>query len=826
MMSTNSNLPELNPEQRQIVETIDGALLVLAPVGTGKTRVLAERAFYAVQNGVPASRILCLTFTNRAADQMRERVASYDQQVAREMTIRTFHSMCAYFLRQEAKHIGLPADFVIYDDIDSAELVAEAFGITRPDSRDAKDALGNIANCKVKADATLLFGSEDWDRIFAPMGQSRVAKAKRYQALLRERHALDFADLVFYTRLALLRYPEIRARWEQRYDFIQVDEVQDTHLSEYEIVSMLARNARSIALIGDMDQTIYTWRGSEPEEVRDRFRQEFRPKKMDLIWNYRATETLLLAADAFANSFYHRFTRIKPAPSCPAGELIRVYRAGDPWQEGTWIAEQISRQARGNPDFPYRRVAILSRTNRRATLVADALESQGIPVVTIEAFEFFRRQEIKDALAYLRVLVNPHDAYAVQRMLLRPSRGIGSATLHAIHEQGGPAGLRLVDMIKPVTLQRLDPYAALLQSYTQGDIVVFDVETTGLVVGEDEVIELAATKLHRGRPISQFHAYLRNTKPVGDSEAVHGHSDAFLRANGQPPAQVLRAFMDYIRGAHLVGHNVGFDIKMVAAQARRWDIDVTMGLWSDTWNIAERFVNAENYRLGTLAEALALNVTPTHKASDDVDTTVALLHALIPLIERNQRQRQRVVADYGKAFVSLAEQVSQWRTAMLTLRPPDLLGRILVASGLWEHYAREPQRQQNLSRLIDIFRQKDDPALHPETAIRRLLEFTALARNLDLISPDENKVLAITVHQAKGLEFDTVFIAGAVENEFPSWFSVQDGDIEEEKRLFYVAMTRAKQRLFISSYQKNEKRYKSAESRFIHSIPPALIRRQ
>lgn len=824
MTAQQQAMPELNDEQCRIVERIDGALLVLAPVGTGKTRVLAERALYAVQQGIPAERILCLTFTNRAAEQMRQRLRGYSVEAARKATIRTFHSLCAWFLRSEARAIGLPADFVIYDDVDSAELIAEIWGYARADVKEVKDLAGEIEKCKRYCTPDQLRAAMPWSDIFSRLGRIGAERAMRYQAVLQQQHALDFADLILFTRQALIQHPGVRQRWAHRYDFVQVDEVQDTNLSEYEIVQALAEHCSSIALIGDTDQTIYGWRGSQPARVLAQYQRDFQVEVMPLTWNYRATRRLLQAADAFAGSFQERATSITPAPSQPPGDPIRYHCASDAWQEGRWIGQQIGSLSNGADNYPYYKMAVLGRTNPRVATVAAELANSGIPCITVEAFQFFQRQEVKDALAYLRLLAHPFDSYAVRRTVQRPRRKIGDVTIRRIDDDGERCGLRLTDMALEHTVTLLDPFRPLIDAYDRGDVVVFDVETTGLAVERDEVVELAALRLHNGVPGKSFHRYLRPTRPVGEAGAIHGHSDAFLAAHGEPAREVLADFLAFADGAHLVGHNVGFDIKMVSAQARRLGLPALDRPWSDTWNIAARFVASDNYRLETLARRLALDVTPTHKASDDVDTTVALLAALLPLVRAGTMQRQQLAGEFAALFAPLAAQVSQWRRAMTVQRPADLLNTVLDESGLREFYAGEPQRLANLARLVDAFRARDNRDLHPETSLRALLEFAALAKNMDLVSENDNQVVVITVHQAKGLEFDTVFIAGAVQNELPHYYSLRDDNVEEEKRLFYVAMTRAKERLFISSHRCNEWNRYNPESQFLQPLRAHLVR--
>ena len=810
-----------NLEQKRIINHINKAILVLAPVGTGKTHVLSERVVHAIKSGIPAQKILCLTFTNRAAKEMSERLTQAYPDEFRHLTIKTFHSLCATILRIEARQIGLPADFVVYDDADCKELVKEVFNLST--DKDAEKMLFNLAKCKNQASRSQLSLIHPVEKLYATLGVSNAKLASRYQAILQQRHALDFADLVFYVRAILHTQAEIRQRWQERYEFVQVDEVQDTHLSEYEIIRYLASRSGNLAMIGDLDQTIYEWRGSEPDKVIAQFKSDFKPTTYPLTFNYRATQTLLKAASAFADSFEQRQTKITPAPKCEPGELIHVHLAKNERAEAEWIGRQIQKLA-GNSDFAYNRVAVLTRTHKRVEMVSRVLEKLHIPCITVEQFQFFMRQEVKDALAYLRLILNPFDTGSMRRMLLRPSRRIGTATIQNVSESGQNCGSSLTDMASSQTFVDGDPFSNLLTAYTSGTIVVFDVETTGRSVSKDEVVEIAAVRLVNGRLEAEFQAYIANTVNVGDSERVHGYSDQFLAAKGRPAKEVFSEFFAFADGTLLVGHNIGFDIKMVTAHACKVGITVPKFRWADTWNLANRFIEADSYSLEALAKKLGFTQSPSHKATDDTRATVELLKALIPAIEHCAAYRQALVYRYGNEFEGLAEQVETWRDASLELRPANLLGKLLVESGLLTYYQADEKRLQNLLQLVKIFQNRDDPELNPDTALRSIVEFTALAKNLDQISHDGNQVLIITVHQSKGLEFDTVFIAGASKEEFPGYFSIRDGKIEEEKRLFYVAMTRAQRRLFISAFLKDSGGYSKCPSQFIDSIPKEYLR--
>jgi len=812
---------EFNFEQNAIVHHVEGAILVLAPVGTGKTSVLVKRVLHAINTGISPKRILCLTFTNRAAKEMGERLSQYCPDQLRDLTINTFHGLCASILRIEAHQFGLPTDFVIYDDADSIELVKEVFNLSVDSEADskAKEKFLSLVNCKVKAEGSQLSLDNLAENLYAALGSDDAQCAARYQAILKKRHALDFTDLVFYVRVILKNELEISQRWADKFDFVQVDEVQDTHLSEYGIVKHLAANSGNLAMIGDLDQTIYEWRGSEPEEVIKQFESDFKPVTHSLVWNYRATKNLLGAASGFADSFENRRTKITPAPECKVGELIKIHSASDEQAEAEWIGVQIYQLASNQEEFDYSRVAVLARNHKRTRVVSETLEFMGIPCVTVERFQFFMHPEVKYAFAYLRLILNPFDIGAIRRILLLPNWGVGDATIEAVVKEGKSCGFSLTDMASRQTLTNGDPFREILRAYSSGVITIFDVETTGFSVSKDEVIEIAAIRLVKGKPQDEFHAYITNTVNVGDSERIHGHSDLFLSENGRSAKDVFNEFLKFAENSVLVGHNVGFDIKMVTAQAQKADITVPKLKWGDTLDLAHRFINADRYNLEILAKDLKLTHLPDHTAMNDVRATIDLLDFLVPKIELEANHRQALVCRYKSEFEVLAGLIDDWRNASQTLRPSDLLDKLLMESGLYHHYQADEKRLSNLQHLISIFQERDDLNLHPDTALRGIIEFTTLAKNLDQVSQDDNRVPIVTVHQSKGLEFDSVFIAGFAEDEFPTFFSVRDNKLEEEKRLFYVAITRAKQRLFISAYSENGGGYSKSRSQFINKIP-------
>ena len=801
---------DLNDEQKRVVNDIFGPILVLAPVGTGKTRVLAERVRRAIEKGIAPERILCLTFTNRAAGEMASRVKKHYPGVASKLTVKTFHGLCARMLRMEARAVGLPRDFTIFDEADSSEVLRNLFGL---DEKQAKDLYFAIERAKTSSRAA----------------EGSIAhQIDLYQRELQKMGALDFADLVCSARAMLESSSEIRDRWQNRFDFIQVDEVQDTHASEYAILRILGQRSRNIALIGDIDQTIYEWRGSEPDTILNMYRNEFAPvKEYDLAENYRATRILLGAASAFAECLDDRRTSIRPAGSCGQGRPIGIHRARTEREEGAWIAAMIAGIAEERK-IPFRRMAVLGRVNKRAMVVSQELERGGVPCYTVELFEFFRRQEVKDALACLRLLMRPEDKSSLARVLMRPARGIGEAAMSRITTDGERCALRLSDLVSPLIERDGEPFDRLIREAEGGNLVVLDTETTGLSPARDEVVEIAAARLDHGRPAETLHSFIRNTVPVGESLSIHGWSDDFLRRNGKPAAGVFRELARFIGRAPVVGHNIRFDLGMIRAHAGRVgeampDLEVY-----DTWAISSRLLpDLFDYRLETVCKAMQVGCPPRHKAEADVAATGELLMRLLPELKKGAMERWRICARYAAQFAPLTALLTALKLDADRLRPAGLLERALERSGLHAYYKerREERRLEHLDRLTAIFREKDDPTVAPQEALAGLLEYAALAKNVDHISEKDDKVPIITIHQAKGLEFDVVFIAGAVDGEIPSYLSVRDGRLEEEKRLFYVGMTRAKKELYISSYASDESGRPKSPSRFLSAIPGRFVER-
>ena len=834
---------ELNAEQRRAVDAWDECLLVVAPVGTGKTSALAWRAANAIGHGVPARSVLCLSFTNKASRQMRERAAAVLGDDATRITARTFHSLCAMVLRGDAGALGLDGDFLIFDDEDARSTACE-IAVRMGVAAEKRERLGfflsnALQEIRLSAFATLSGGSQsgrtqedqfqDLRDKNAPPGL-RVPSTFRFAQLhaeyvhaLRESHALDFADLVIgVNRLWQESEPSLR-RWQERFQWIQVDEVQDTNVSEYRILRALAAAHRRLSFFGDVDQTIYEWRGSAPGEILASYRKEFAPvREILLTQNYRSTRAILRACSSVVHALEGAVTEAIIPHSLQEGDAVVLQGCATVKDEAEWIAATL-KELRQTEQIRYSDCAVLVRTNFNARDLSEQFQRLKVPHLPVENVKFFERMEVKDAMAHLRLLLNLNDVQSTLRFLERPSKGVGPATLKELRGAPRDAGMNLGDLLRTTTYEWGEPFAPLLEAWRMGNLAVFDFETTGLDPSLDEICEIAATR--RGPEGSlqgetHFHAYIRTERPVGESSQIHGYTDEFLAANGRPASVVIPEFLEFLGPSVLTGHNInGFDVYFLRAALRKLDLDQVRPLCFDTLEISRRlFRSLKRYSLSALSAHFGISLDHAHEAHADVEANASLIDVLCKRLDETAPARQDAVRSNAARFEPLAKKMVKWGERMSQERPDELLTRILDESGLAEYYQKDPnerKRLEYLKQLVAFCRELDDPLLPPEMAYREVVENVTLATDLDRQANREDKLAILTVHQAKGLEYPVVFVAMATDDNFPSSRSKREGRLSEEHRLFYVAISRAKQRLYLSWFERDSRGNRTIPSRYI-----------
>jgi DNA helicase-2/ATP-dependent DNA helicase PcrA len=424
-------LDDLNPAQREAVTAGEGPLLVLAGAGSGKTRVIAYRIAWLLGHGLPPRNLLAMTFTNKAAGEMARRVEDLLLPVGiKPPLIATFHSACVRILRQHGTHVGLPAHFTIYDEDDRLALVKECMkeGELADRTFTPSAAAHRISFWKNQMTAV----TEALRDARGPWEKKAALVYSRYEKRLRETGAVDFDDLLLLVVRLLSEHSEVLTYYRGLWRCILVDEYQDTNRAQYRIIRLLAHEHRNICVVGDADQSIYKWRGADIHNILD-FEDDFPGTKVvRLEQNYRSTQNILaLAAGVIAHNVQRKDKTLWTEN--PVGEPARVYRAWDEHEEASFVAQAIL-GLRGE-GVPWDGVAVFYRTNAQSRVLEDALRRGRIPYVIVGGVRFYERKEIRDTLAYLRLIVNPADDVAFRRAIGAPARGIGPGTLARLDEE-------------------------------------------------------------------------------------------------------------------------------------------------------------------------------------------------------------------------------------------------------------------------------------------------------------------------------------------------------------------------------------------------------
>ena len=615
-MTPQEILEQLNPEQAQAASTLEGPVLVLAGAGTGKTRVITYRIAYMLAMGIPPTSILGMTFTNKAAREMRERLSTLVEPASAELvTLGTFHSFCGRLLRREIHRLGYLSNFTIADEADQTGLIKQAAGIA---------GLGDSLNL---AAAQAQIGS--WkNRLFTPRMAKNDAAGRfeelaarvyeEYQNLLEMQNSVDFDDMLLLAHRVLSEYPEVAERYREHYKYLLIDEYQDTNAAQFAIVRLLAGERRNLCVVGDDDQSIYSWRGADVGNILD-FPELFPGAKVvKLEQNYRSTTSILNAANAVIRHGERRLGK-KLWSALGEGKKPVAVTLDSGEAEAEFICNVIRSDMNAHPGRTYRSYAVLYRSNQLSRQLEQTFRNFGLPYRVFGGQQFYSRREVKDAVAYLKLLVNPNDDQSLLRVLSAPPRGLGA---------------KAVEMLKTARLEKHRPMFTSL----------------------------------------------------GDAEFASGLSKA--AASGARELHTL------------------------CAQYRR-EFD-TPGNLADK---ISRYLNDVGY-IGSL---------------------------------------QRIYKDIEDAL----------------------------------------KRRDNVEEFINGAAQYESRRSEPAT-LRDFLESFALLEEEDRDEDaDKDAVTFSTVHAAKGLEFPVVFLIALEQGMFPHERAVAEGNGDEELRLFYVAVTRAREELYL-----------------------------
>jgi DNA helicase-2/ATP-dependent DNA helicase PcrA len=643
-------LAGLNPPQREAVEHTEGALLVVAGAGSGKTRVLTHRIAYLLATGAARpGEILAITFTNKAAAEMRDRVGQLVGRSVRAMWVTTFHSACARMLRADAERLGYSKSFTIYDQADSLRMLKRCL---RELGVDPKRYPPRAIHTKISGAKNQLIDSDMYAETVGSVFEEVVAEAfPLYEKRMLEANAMDFDDLLVRTVNALELFPEVRERWRRTFRHVLVDEYQDTNHAQYRLLQLLSAEHGNLMVVGDEDQAIYGFRGADIKNILD-FEHDFKDAAVvKLEQNYRSTQTILSAANAVVERNRERRPK-KLWTDVEGGDKVELAELGDDHEEARWVAAEIERLGEEH-GVARADVAVFYRTNAMSRVLEDTLVRFELPYQVIGGTKFYDRAEVKDAVAYLNLLINPADLVSFQRIVNSPRRGIGDTSQGRLASYANTAGLTIWEVLEQV----------------------------------EEVPGLSAAAI---KSVGRFYETM---------DLLRGRVDA-----GQPVAEILQAVLSesgYLEALE-----------------------------------AERTVEAEG-RIENL-EAFA-------EAASEFD--------------RN----------------------------------------------------REVEGESEIPPLEEFLQQ------------------ISLLSDQDSIEDKEELITLMTVHNAKGLEYDTVFVVGCEEGSFPHMRALEEGGEEEERRLCYVAITRARKRLYMT-WARERRLFGRAErnmpSRFIDELPVELTERR
>ena len=741
------DIDSLNSAQREAVLTTEGPLLVLAGAGSGKTRVLTFRIAHMLGDlGVKPWQVLAITFTNKAAAEMRERLAALIPSGTRGMWVCTFHAMCVRMLREDADLLGYTGQFTIYDDDDSKRVV-----------RDIMQALGieqkqfpiNMIRSKISSAKNAMIGPEDMLKSADSPNDKKAAQVYlELERRLRAANAMDFDDLLVRTLELLRTRPEVLDKYQERFRYISVDEYQDTNHVQYEIANLLAAKYQNLMVVGDDDQSIYSWRGADITNILD-FEKDFKDcKTVKLEQNYRSTGHILSAANAVVrHNSQRKDKRLFTAEG--DGEKIQAFQASDERDEGRWIAGEIEKlHAKGTS---YDDIAVFYRTNAQSRILEDMFLRAGVPYKIVGGTRFFDRAEIRDVMAYLKMIVNPADEMSVKRVINTPRRGIGSTSIQKIEQ-----------------LAR-DNRCSFFQAC---EIACAE---TGMF----------SAKVRNG--LSSFVALVREGRRMdGELKDV---VEMIVDKTG-----LLQAFR--AEGT-------------MESESRAENIQEFLGVAAEFEETHEDIEGT----LESLEELRAAGVADV-PASAEPEPVVVSAPAPEPGPSAPVSSFEALVGARDAAGSNPLDSL-----AAPALSPQDALAAAIAGNA----YAAPTEMPAGAVHADEIER-----TYGPLTckALPALMEWLALRSDLDSLAGETHAITMMTIHSAKGLEFPAVFVAGMEEGIFPHVHdfggSDDPGKLEEERRLAYVAITRARKRLFLT-YAATRRTYGSTSanprSRFLNEIP-------
>lgn len=821
----------INKKQRMVINEQKRNILLLASAGTGKTNTLANRISETLEKGLAkADEILCITFTNKACKEMKDRITSTVEN-AENVEVRTFHGLCFNIIKSEAKkNTDLNTNFIIYDEEDSLYVIQEIiksplpykdiksiidfikesrliYGfVTNSVKRDLKRTMKELKSDTLRVESFLSNYKKNKESVYEALMSEGVNYVTSYNDTLKKNGALDFMDLISFTH-QLFKNEDIVNQISSKYKYINIDEIQDTSLMEYNLIEKIFKNSH-ILLCGDIFQTIYEWRGSNPYKIIEMFKEKYDPIEVSFDQNYRATKKLTQCATeylfkAFPDEVEKNLKDGLSSNSREQGENILFHTCGNVSQEATWIYRQIMSLS---PE-ERRKVCILTRNNNyNIGLSKDFKKIPGnsLNFALIDDTKFFRKKEIKDIMAFLKLASNKYDCSALKRVIRLLNYDIKESDISKIESQSyKQAGISISDFIDDNAMHDCDKYALLESELKNDNVVVFDVESTGTDTTRNEIIQIAAIRINsKGEEIERFMKFLKPEQLVGSSELVHGFSDEYLNKHGKNKIRTIKSFLKFIKGRTLVGHNVQYDINILTSEIERASLPKPeFKCFFDTLDIYRRFYpSLENHKLCTLSTIFNTKHKPNHNALFDILATgEVLVYAVDNFIAPTRVKRRRLMKSTYKKFEKLSRDLNIYFEDIKDMRPMEVIQYVVKKFNILEVYGSKSTEADNLRDFYFTAKNNEDHSLGCRDALMDFVTLSTLSDGeMEKLMIAKGRIPIITIHQAKGLEFDYIFLAGLQDDVFPGKYSIKDNYFDEEKRVFYVALTRAKKKIYMS----------------------------
>ena len=748
-------LERLTEPQKRAVTHRDGPLLVVAGPGSGKTRVITHRAAYLAATGVPPRHILAITFTNKAAREMADRM---ERLGVGRATCSTFHSFCARLLRMYGERGGVPANYVIFDESDQLAALREviASGGRDPESLRPAMVLARISRAK-----NSLIMPEDYAAQAAGFEERAVAEIyAAYEASLAAQHALDFDDLLVRTALLLGNDPDLRVMLEGRYRYVLVDEYQDTNYVQYLIARGLSLERRNLCVTGDPDQSIYSWRGADIQNILQ-FQEDFPDAEIvRLEQNYRSSPEILSAADALIACNTRRLSKALWTTNIK-GPPVKVVEAENEIEEAAAIASAIGEHAqRGGT---YGQIAVFYRTNALSRVLEQALRQTGIPYQVARGTAFYQRREIKDLLAYCRVAVNPLDQVSFLRIINTPTRGLGKVAVERLVAHARQSG------------------QSLLEAARQADQVQELRRVAGRLRGFAELIDGIAAAGELGAQAAIEYALQNSGLVAAWGSSGAGENDPLDNAH-----ELINAAAEYDRRAE-----EGDRLQVIGDRAVP-----TVPIVPPVPSPAEGLEAGETTGQGTGSAVRVAVPVPVPPGAQEGDRVQVIGDSAVPPVP--------IVAEGSPPIVPPVPSPAEGLGAGETAAPRQDT----------EDAGETPAQGTGSAVRVAV------PVPAPQGTLRDWLTEVSLVADVDAVDPEVGAVTLMTLHGAKGLEYDVVFIAGVEDGILPHKRSEDDPLArEEERRLLFVGMTRARRSLTITSA-----RWRSLRGRVERTRPSPFLR--